>query len=635
MADQALTIRFKTDLAGAQNSIAKFASDTAANLARIAQGSYNAKKALDLISESGSGIKLGLGIAAGAFAAVEALKLIAAGAAAARAGLDELVKIGTGAAAAGVGTSFFQAWIGQAEALKLSTADLVAMLEKAREASTETIGENGQPSSSPGRNRLRRNVLAGNLGGGALSSFDSAGTQEERDRVILGLLDQMIAKSDKLAAFDLAKTFFGDKFEAQLRNGADMIGKMRASLDGLEVAGGARIIPESEIRNAQDLDKRLQDISNRIALGMKPVMEAVVAVQQDMLAGLILVKNVWLDIIEVAGKLVNLAFSVAQEMRNIRAEIKDALGLAVELPTARPQGHPGEDAAVPALTVRGDRSRSLPSLTPKAAKTAATPTDEVETYIKSLEKLAAAEKAEADTLGLGNKAKQEAVDLARALEAARARGTPLTAKETEQVKQLADAYVGAKDKIEAYAKAQEDAKATADFFGQTLEGTIERLATSGESLKSALKDIVKLLEQAAIKALVLGEGPLAGLFGTAGSGAAGTAGLGGIFGQLFNLLPGFASGGNLASGQYGIAGESGPELIQGPGTVTPFRQISAALNSGGGRGGVSDNSRTFHVDARGAQAGVADQIVSALEQYDARLSRNLPVKIAIADRRFG
>ncbi|MGH6846452.1 MAG: hypothetical protein ACREC0_03120 [Methylocella sp.] len=42
-------------------------------------------------------------------AAVEALKLIAAGAAAVRESLDELVKIGSGAAAADVGTSFFQA----------------------------------------------------------------------------------------------------------------------------------------------------------------------------------------------------------------------------------------------------------------------------------------------------------------------------------------------------------------------------------------------------------------------------------------------------------------------------------------------------------------------------------------------
>ncbi|MGH6846604.1 MAG: hypothetical protein ACREC0_03935 [Methylocella sp.] len=38
MVDQALTIRFNTDLAGAQRSIAQFATDTAGNLPRVAQG---------------------------------------------------------------------------------------------------------------------------------------------------------------------------------------------------------------------------------------------------------------------------------------------------------------------------------------------------------------------------------------------------------------------------------------------------------------------------------------------------------------------------------------------------------------------------------------------------------------------
>ncbi len=61
-----------------------------------------------------------------------------------------------------------------------------------------------------------------------------------------------------------------------------------------------------------------------------------------------------------------------------------------------------------------------------------------------------------------------------------------------------------------------------------------------------MKDIVKLLEEAAIKALILGEGPLASLFSIAGSGAAGTAG---IFGQLLKGF-GFAEGGDIASGQW-------------------------------------------------------------------------------------
>ncbi|MGQ0445944.1 MAG: hypothetical protein ACT4O2_12670 [Beijerinckiaceae bacterium] len=560
---QALTIKFNTDLAGAQQAIAKFATDTAGNLARVAQGVSNAKKTLDLVKESAGALKLGLGIAAVAFVAVKALAGIVAAAAAARASLDELVKIGTGAASAGVGTSFFQAFTGQAKGLKVETSELVAMLQKAREAATETIGENGAAATSFGRDRIRQNIRAGNLGQGALTSFDAANTQEERARVILGLLDEMIAKSDHLAAFDLAKTFFGSNFETQLRNGADVIGKMRASLDGLAASGGARIIPESEINNAIILNNRLQDIENRIATGLKPINEVLVSIQQDMLSGLIDIKEKWLDIIGVVGKLIPLVKSAVAEIKDFNDFLNDmarrtnrALGLNPPNPFGDLVDIRGQDQGPPALTVHGDRSKPLPSLTPKTAKPAAAsaPTDQVESYIKSLQRLAAAEKAEADTLGLGNKAKQEAVDLARAMEAARERGTPLTAAEAANVKALADAYVDAKDKIAAFDKAQETAKASAEFFGNTLEGAIEKLATGGGSLRSVLRDVVKLLEQAAIKALILGEGPLASLFGTAGSGKGGIAGLGGIFGQLLNFLPKFADGGDLPAGRFGIVG---------------------------------------------------------------------------------
>jgi len=41
-------------------------------------------------------------------------------------------------------------------------------------------------------------------------------------------------------------------------------------------------------------------------------------------------------------------------------------------------------------------------------------------------------------------------------------------------------------------------------------------------------------------------------------------GLGSIFGGFF------ANGGNLPAGKFGIVGERGPEMISGPGTITPI-----------------------------------------------------------------
>ena len=64
----------------------------------------------------------------------------------------------------------------------------------------------------------------------------------------------------------------------------------------------------------------------------------------------------------------------------------------------------------------------------------------------------------------------------------------------------------------------------------------------------------------------LGGGGLGGLFGGGGGG-----GLGGIVSGLFGGF--FANGGTLGAGKFGIAGESGPEIIHGPAGVTPMDQI--------------------------------------------------------------
>ncbi|MGH6846605.1 MAG: hypothetical protein ACREC0_03940 [Methylocella sp.] len=551
--------------------------------------------------------------------------------------MQKLVDIGTGAAKAGVGTSFFQAFTMQAKELNLETSDLVAMLQYAREANTTNIGENGGEPKNISRDRIRKNILAGYLDKSALTRFDAAGTEEERFRVQINLLDELIKKGDRLAAFDLSKTFFSPAFETQLRNGVDIIGKMRAALDGLTVAGGEQIIPNESIDRAEKIKQKLESIHNQLAKALKPAWDEIEKGESSFLDTMLNVNKAVVFLVEKFTTLLSYINSINDSWNHMLDRADRALGYGPspygDLSGVRAALGEGE---APALTVHGDRSHSLPSLTPKAAK--ATKADEVESYIKSLQKLAAAEQAEADTLGLGNKAKQEAVDLARALEAARTRGTPLTAKETAEVKQLADAYIAAKDKIEEYAKAQETAKATAEFFGQTLESTVEKLATGGESLKSALKDIVKLLEQAAIKAIILGEGPLASLFGTAGSGGAGAGGLGGIFGQLLKGF-GFAEGGDLASGQFGIVGEPGPELIQGPAAITPFRQINAALNAGGGgRGG---HAVAMTIDVRGAQGNaeiqtmIASGVRAGMEAVHSKIARDIGPISTRWERRFG
>jgi len=58
-----------------------------------------------------------------------------------------------------------------------------------------------------------------------------------------------------------------------------------------------------------------------------------------------------------------------------------------------------------------------------------------------------------------------------------------------------------------------------------------------------------------------------GLFGGGGGGDSG----GGFFDGISSLFDGFfANGGNIGAGKFGVVGESGPELVSGPASVTPM-----------------------------------------------------------------
>ena len=50
-------------------------------------------------------------------------------------------------------------------------------------------------------------------------------------------------------------------------------------------------------------------------------------------------------------------------------------------------------------------------------------------------------------------------------------------------------------------------------------------------------------------------------------------------GHIHVEIPTFAEGGELAAGKLGIAGEAGPEFVQGPATITSSNDIMSAFNN--------------------------------------------------------
>ncbi|MBV8565240.1 MAG: hypothetical protein JO273_07290 [Methylobacteriaceae bacterium] len=153
-------------------------------------------------------------------------------------------------------------------------------------------------------------------------------------------------------------------------------------------------------------------------------------------------------------------------------------------------------------------------------------------------------------------------------------------KVADLVKEI-DATAAAQQKVANQQQAMNEAWA---FGAQTLTSGIERAVVSGSNLTDVLKSIEEALARAALQATLLGEGPLAGLFGTKAQGSA----LGGLFGSLASGTKGlfsgfFAAGGTIPPGSFGIAGEAGPELIRAgssPLQVYP-NLVTRAVASGG------------------------------------------------------
>ena len=100
-----------------------------------------------------------------------------------------------------------------------------------------------------------------------------------------------------------------------------------------------------------------------------------------------------------------------------------------------------------------------------------------------------------------------------------------------------------------------------------------------------------------------------------------------LFGSAFR-----ANGGPVSAGRPYTVGELGREMFvpQTDGQIVPIAR--------GGYGGGSqsiDQSRSYSIDARGAQVGVADQITAALRTYDGQLNRTLNQRQEIARKAFG
>ncbi len=242
-------------------------------------------------------------------------------------------------------------------------------------------------------------------------------------------------------------------------------------------------------------------------------------------------------------------------------------------------------------------------------------------------------------IGATNYERERAKALLDLTNAAQRAGITLDAEKTAALEALATKYAqaseaaqNAKDKYEAVNELTRE-------FGQMGISAIEGLIDGTKSLNDVLADTLKRLSQMVLQAALLGDGPLASLFGSKSSGG----GVGGLLGLITGgltggggsstvmvgnyAMPKFAKGTDFAPGGMALVGENGPEILNIPrgGQVIPNNVLRRSA------GGSQAITYAPNIDARGASV----ETVARLEQMMRRDRAEFESRTIAAVRKAG
>jgi tape measure domain-containing protein len=207
--------------------------------------------------------------------------------------------------------------------------------------------------------------------------------------------------------------------------------------------------------------------------------------------------------------------------------------------------------------------------------------------VEALNRKTAALNLEIQTFGQSAQAISKAKVEQELLNALQKDGVTVSEEQRVKVGELAAAFSETEARLKTMKDAQSSFNELQKFIGQNISSFFSDVVAGGKSASQALENLVKRLAEAALQAALLGQGPLAGLFGTA---PAASGGVGGLIGALFG---GFrAAGGPVASGRAYVVGEKGPEVFMPgrSGSIIPNGAVGAVAASRGARvavGGIS------------------------------------------------
>jgi tape measure domain-containing protein len=222
--------------------------------------------------------------------------------------------------------------------------------------------------------------------------------------------------------------------------------------------------------------------------------------------------------------------------------------------------------------------------------------------VESLNRKTAALQLEIQTFGQSAEAISKAKVEQELLNAVQKDGVVASEAQRQKISELAAAFAETEAKLKSMRDAQEQAAELQKFIGSSVSGFFSDVISGGKNAEEALSRLIKKLAEAALQAALLGDGPLAGIFGTKGGG--------GLIGALVSGFTGGAGGGvgapmrlvgapSLDVGTSNVPRDMVANIHKGE-MIIPAYDAALIRKGAAGRPASQPVNLNLSIDARGA-----------------------------------
>ena len=403
----------------------------------------------------------------------------------------------------------------------------------------------------------------------------------------------------------------GEQFVSLIEQGRD---KLTETIKEGEELG--RVLSDDVVQAAADVDKAFVDITNTVSTSLKAAIVSAALQLRYFLDLFNTVENRSLDTLtkqrdekqralnmktgDYRGAFLPPKEQIEKELAEIDAQIK-AHKDKQKLPNQP------DDSILPPVTpyiLPEDKKK-------KTGGSRSVKTTDAEREKKAIDDLIASLEEELALVGLSDEARDKEIALRKA-------GASATDAQRNQITALIEARYQEQKAVEAV---EEQLRRNADAALDLADISMNMIDTIIDGSFSAKEALAGLLRQMA-QALLMGQGPLANLFGISPQ----SSGLGGLFGMMFGGAR--AAGGSVTPGNLYRVNEKGEEFFS-PGThgrIIP--------HDGAGGGGAFSFAPVYQIDARGADQAAVVRLEAGLKKTNQEMQARVIQTVREAQSKF-